>query len=128
MKFVEKPTTLGAKLRNRRLELNLLQKDVAEIIGVSEDTITYWENGRTTPQINLNPKLIEFLGFFPFEIDTSTLGGKISKHRYEFGYDIAKLAKKIGVNERTVVKWEQNIRLPHGRNLKKVLSIISCTS
>jgi len=43
-------TAIGEKIRNRRIELKLLQKDVAKIIGVSEDTITFWENNRATPQ------------------------------------------------------------------------------
>jgi len=33
--------TLGDHLRKRRLDLNLLQKEVAEIIGVDETTIYY---------------------------------------------------------------------------------------
>lgn len=45
-KYVQNPATIGERLRNRRLELGLLQKDVTEIIVVIEDTITFWENGR----------------------------------------------------------------------------------
>lgn len=125
IKYVENPTTIGEKIRNRRLELGLLQKDVAEIMGVCEDTITFWENGRAIPQLNLYPKVTKFLGYFPFEIDTSTLGGKITKYRYEYGFGNAKLAKALGANERTVVNWEQNKRLPFARQMKKVLSVIS---
>jgi DNA-binding XRE family transcriptional regulator len=31
------------------MDMGLFQKDVAGIIGVSTDTITYWEKGRTKP-------------------------------------------------------------------------------
>jgi transcriptional regulator with XRE-family HTH domain len=39
----------------------LFQKDVAEIIGVSVDTICYWENGRVTPTSLLRRKIAAFL-------------------------------------------------------------------
>jgi len=60
-KYVITPITFGDKIRNRRIELNLLQKDVAVIIGVCEDTITYWENNRVTPQEKHFKKIQFFL-------------------------------------------------------------------
>jgi len=54
--------TLGDRLRARRLDLGLNQKDVAALIGVTEDTICYWENGRVEPSRQLMPKILEFLG------------------------------------------------------------------
>ena len=41
--------TLGDHIRARRLNLGLLQKDVAEIIGVTTDTITNWDKNRLDP-------------------------------------------------------------------------------
>jgi len=61
-KHVKEPKTLGEKLRNRRLELGLFQKDVAEILGVCTDTVTNWENNKTEPQIELYPEIIKLLG------------------------------------------------------------------
>ena len=46
---MKNPQTLGEKIRNRRLELGLLQKDVANIIGTYEDAVTYWENNCVQP-------------------------------------------------------------------------------
>ena len=120
MKYVTNPTTLGEKLRNKRLELSLLQKDVAGIIGVSEDTITYWENERATPQVHLYPKVIEFLDYFPFEVDTSTLGGKIKKYRFLHGISQEGLAKKLGVNESSVFHYENGKHKPLLVTLKKM--------
>jgi transcriptional regulator with XRE-family HTH domain len=119
MKYVENPITLGEKLRNRRLDLNLLQKDVAKIIGVSEDTITYWENGRATPQVHLYPKVTRFLGYFPLEVDTLTLGGKIKKYRFLNGINQEELAQKLKVNESTVFHYENGKHKPCPKMLKK---------
>jgi len=56
-----KPKTFGEKLRKHRMDLGLFQKDVAKFIGVSTDTITYWEKGRTEPSKKNIVKIKEFL-------------------------------------------------------------------
>ena len=43
------PKTLGEFLRKRRLENDLFAKELASLIGVTEDTVINWEKGRTTP-------------------------------------------------------------------------------
>ena len=53
--------TLGDQLKARRLDLGLYQKDVAVIIGVTEDTVCYWENNRVTPSRCLLPRLQQFI-------------------------------------------------------------------
>ncbi len=41
------PKTLGERLRKRRLELDLSQKELAKRLGVGIDAIQDWEAGRT---------------------------------------------------------------------------------
>lgn len=55
--------TIGDHIRAKRLDLGLLQKDVAKIIGVCEDTITYWEMNRTKPYKRFMPSIDTFLGY-----------------------------------------------------------------
>ena len=57
--------TISDHLRAVRLELGLCQKDVAESLVVSEQTIVNWENNRRTPMVNYMPKIISFLGHHP---------------------------------------------------------------
>lgn len=38
---------------NLRRQLELTQKDVADTIGVSEQTVRNWENGRTMPMLTV---------------------------------------------------------------------------
>lgn len=40
--------------------------EVAKIIGVTESTVWNWEHG-TEPELRNMPKIIEFLGYVPFE-------------------------------------------------------------
>ena len=60
-KYISNPITIGQKLRNKRLELHLLQKDVARIFETSEDTITNWENDRYIPQGRFIERIEKFL-------------------------------------------------------------------
>jgi DNA-binding XRE family transcriptional regulator len=53
--------TLGDRLRARRLDLGLEQKRVARLLGVSEDTVCYWENNRVKPSRRLGAKVKNFL-------------------------------------------------------------------
>jgi len=54
--------TLGDRVRKRRLDLGLRQKDVAEQLGVDEMTINNWERHRTRPIGRLLPAISRFLG------------------------------------------------------------------
>ena len=66
--------TLGDHLRKRRLDLGLLQKDVANKIGVNKATITNWELNHTFPEIRYIPAIIEFLGYWPYDTPVDNLG------------------------------------------------------
>jgi DNA-binding XRE family transcriptional regulator len=57
-----RPRTIGEKLKKKRLDLGLFQKDVAEIIGVDVNTITLWEKGTYEPSKRFLMKIERFLG------------------------------------------------------------------
>ena len=102
----------------------LLQKDVAKILNVSEDTVTYWENGRSVPQIQCYPKIMKFLGYTPFSVDTSTLTGRMKRFRMENGISQENLGKLVGVNESTIFSWENGYHKPFARKLRLLENII----
>ena len=55
--------SLGDHIRARRLDLNLLQKQAADEIGVHETTITGWEGNATVPEVRYMPAIIQFVGY-----------------------------------------------------------------
>ena len=118
--YVEAPKTLGEMLRNKRLERCLFQKEVALLLDVSEDTITYWENGRTSPLIKYYPKIIEFLGYVPIEINSTTLSGRITLYRYMNGVSYKELGILLGVDGTTVRSWELKQFIPSKSTLNCV--------
>lgn len=42
---------IGNKIKNARIQAKLTQQQAAEAIGVSRQTISNWENGKTYPDI-----------------------------------------------------------------------------
>jgi transcriptional regulator with XRE-family HTH domain len=56
-----KPKKLGEKIRKRRMDLGLFQKDVAKSVGVVVDTVTLWEKGRTKPSKRYLERIEQFL-------------------------------------------------------------------
>ena len=57
--------TYGDHVRARRLDLGMLQRQAADIIGVDETTIYNWESNRVEPAARLIPRIIRFLGYSP---------------------------------------------------------------
>lgn len=53
--------TFGDRLRAKRLELGIYQREVAAVIGVTVDTVCYWENNRVKPSQESLPKIFRFL-------------------------------------------------------------------
>lgn len=101
------------------------QAGLAKLLGVTKDCIWLWEAGRNTPQLHHYPALIAFLGYYPFDHETDTLGGKITRYKNMHGMSTKKLAKLLGVDEGTVSGWERNERVPRKRRMEKVLSVIT---
>lgn len=110
--YIDTPTTLGDKIRNRRIELQLTIQQLARLLKVTEEAVVYWEYNRGQPKVYNYPKLIEVLGLLPFEVDTSTLGGKIIAYRYTKGMSRKKFSKLLGVDESTLKTWEDNKYIP----------------
>lgn len=53
--------TIGDAIRKRRLDLGLLQKDVAKIIGCDETSVLNWEKGYNSPRSDKMASIERFL-------------------------------------------------------------------
>lgn len=45
----------------------LLQREVGQRIGATESCVYLWERGKAVPTFRYWPKIIEFLGYSPFD-------------------------------------------------------------
>jgi hypothetical protein len=60
--YPQELTTLGDHLHEERLDLKLLQKDIAKMLGTEADCVTYWEINRLEPLLPLILRMPAFLG------------------------------------------------------------------
>ena len=126
--LIENPQVIGEHIKNRRLQLKLKQADVAKVFDICEDSITGWENGRSEPQIQFYPKIIQFLGYNPFPVNTETLGGQIKNYRIAQGLSHKKFGQKIGVDASTVSGWEDNLHKPSRAKQRELERLLNSTN
>ena len=118
-------SSIGLHIKKKRLELKLLQKDVALMVGVTEESIMHWETGRYPPQLQFYPGIINLLGYNPFVVDAKKLGGRIKNYRIEHGLSHKKMGKIVGVDGATISTWETGRHEPQGANLIRLNELLS---
>ncbi len=63
--YPRSPSTLGGHLKKRRIEAGLLQRQVAEAVGIGINTLATWEKDQAAPELRYWPRIIAFLGYDP---------------------------------------------------------------
>ena len=111
--------TLGDHIRAARLDRDLFQKDVARLIGVTTDTVTNWEKGRSNPDLKQIPRVLEFLGYDPRPKDDS-IASQLTRARQARGLSQKELARILKVDPSTLSKWEQGKRTQEGQYIEAV--------
>jgi len=123
--YPRKLETLGDHLRKRRLDLGLLQREVADKLGCNEATVTNWELKRTSPQLRFVPRIIAFLGYVPQEHAPRTLGERIVATRRLLGLTQKELARRLGVDPSTLGRWERDGGKPPRKLLERLNAFLT---
>jgi transcriptional regulator with XRE-family HTH domain len=113
------PQSVGDHLRRRRLGLKMLQRDVAEQLGVDKTSVFNWEANASTPEIRYMPAIIRFLGYNPLPAADGG-GAQLVRQRTTLGLSQKDAANRIGVDQGTLAKWERGEREPAGAFLGRV--------
>lgn len=122
-KYPKQINSLGDHIRACRLDLKLLQKRVAEQIGVHEMTITGWEGNATVPEVRYMPAIIRFLGYNPLPV-ASSLAERLVTARRTLGLSQRKMAAKLGVDPATLMGWEAGRHRPTGKSLDMIAKVL----
>jgi DNA-binding XRE family transcriptional regulator len=93
--YSETPQTLGEHLKKRRRELGLLQREAAERMGVSTDTVVNWEKDKSKPVAAQFRPVVAFLGYDPTPA-SSTLAGRLAAKQRSLGASLAQIARHLG--------------------------------
>ncbi len=110
--------TIGDHIRNRRLDLGLLQEHVAVQIGVTEITICNWETNRYEAETRHLPHIIRFLGYTPYRVPHS-FGEWLRQCRVSWGLSQESMAKALEMDESTIASWERGDHRPIKRSVRK---------
>jgi transcriptional regulator with XRE-family HTH domain len=114
---------LGDHLRRRRLELGLLQREVAKRLGASPASITSWELGHTAPALVWIPQVLLFLGYDPRSIPQA-VGPRLRGYRQGRGISQEAMARHLGIDPGTLARWERGGREPQGKYLAMIQVVL----
>lgn len=116
--------TLGGHIRAVRLERGMLQREVAELIGVRRGTINKWECNRDEPRAVDVPRIIEFLGYNPLP-EPHLLEEQMKRWRLLNGLSARAASQLIGVGEATWAAWERGALRPGACSRQKITDTIN---
>jgi transcriptional regulator with XRE-family HTH domain len=111
--------TVGDHIRLRRLGLKMLQREVAERLGVGETSVSKWEADTSQPDLKYMPAVIQFLGCNPLSA-AKGWGERLVRQRATLGLSQKDAALKIGVDPGTLARWERGERKPAGALLGRL--------
>lgn len=100
------------------MDLGLLQREVAELLGIATCSVAKWESGVIFPLARYGPKLVRFIGYDPLDKPRS-FGEKIQQLRWRRGLKQRELARKLGVGVERLRKWEQSKYRPTAELLER---------
>jgi transcriptional regulator with XRE-family HTH domain len=96
---------IGARVRERRQELGLTQREAARELRVALATYRNWEAGRAEVSDAQYPKVVRFLGGDPNPAPRS-LPERVRAARLARGLSPKALALRLGLDPSTVRAWE----------------------
>jgi DNA-binding XRE family transcriptional regulator len=122
----KEPTTLGEHFRKKRFSAELRQSQAAQMLGVSNRTLSLWETDRVYPAWAFQLRLITYLGYDPFgdpalgrprgneppfvaflsKYAPVTLGQKMMQNRLKLRKTRKQMALELGVSVKTLWGWE----------------------
>jgi transcriptional regulator with XRE-family HTH domain len=117
------PQSVGDHVRRKRLGLKMLQRDVAEQIGVDTTSVFKWEANTAAPEIRYMPAIIRFLGYNPLP-EVRALAEQLVRHRTTLGLSLQEAAKRVGVDPSTLARWERGESEPTSKCLERVVRVL----
>jgi transcriptional regulator with XRE-family HTH domain len=95
------------------MDLGLLQREVAEIIGVTVSSIYNWEHC-VESELQYNPSIIKFLGYIPFDCPDDTVG-RLAWYKRARGMNLECLGEAMGRDPEQISDWLSGRYFPFGK-------------
>jgi DNA-binding XRE family transcriptional regulator len=116
------PRSLGDHIRKCRLDLGLLQVEVAAQIGVTESTVWNWEHG-TEPELIHVPAVLAFLGYVPWKEPEDPVG-RLAYFKKTNGLSFERLGALMGKDPEQLTGWLTRRKRPCKRNLASISAFL----
>lgn len=126
------------KIKQLRIEKNLLQKDIASMLNITTSAYGFYEQGKREPSNEAVKKLAEFYNVTTdyllndddslYNNGINIIGKRIRQLRIESGYTLNELAQRINVTPSAIEMYEQNRRVPDIDNLILLTQVFNVTS
>ena len=91
---------IGSKIKAARVEKKFTQEQVAEVLGVSRQTISNWENGKSSPDIISVIKMSECYGV---SLDYLLKGEEKMSGYYDFLEESTNVVKSTGNRNKIII-------------------------
>ena len=120
------PKTVGDHIRKKRFSLKLLQRQVAETLGVDKACIYNWESNRSKPAVRHMPAIARFLGYDPLP-EPESWAERLIHFRTSLGLKQRDFADRLGVDPCTLARWERGEREPTGSFEASVIRVLTAS-
>lgn len=128
--------SLSEKIVERRVSLNMSQKELAERLGVTPTRFNYWEKGKREPDVHYIKALARELGvsgdyLLETESEEGTsgsvtgIGERIKHARLKAECTQQQLADMIGVAKSTVTGYEKGTREPDSLKINAIAKALN---
>ena len=123
--YPDELVTLGDHLRKVRLDRGLSQPQVAKLLKATPDTVTGWELNRHEPPARFAKRIIQFIGYFPFNNDRTSIGRQLYNARLLSGKTQEQVAKLTGCDESNLRLIENGKRKPYAKTCARLQKFIN---
>ena len=113
-------------IKKRRIELGLSENDLANLAGVTPQTVEAVENGRAPYYTTL--RSFEAALDVQLTEKDSTLGDRVRSRRAAMGMSQRDLADAAGVTHATICRIERDEKIPQKETIKKLATALECTA
>ncbi len=127
MKKIAKKTIdpLIVQMKEKRKLRKISQLDIGNALGVTSNTITFWETGKNKPTRRSRARIANWLkgnDFVNLRMKLSAMAKNIKIMRLKRGLNLSKFSRSLGVGVTTVYNWENGISRPselHTQSLRE---------
>lgn len=128
--------SFSEKIVERRVSLNMSQKELAERLGVTPTRLNYWEKGKREPDVHYIKALARELGvsgdyLLETELEEGAsdsvtgIGERIKQARLKAECTQQQLADMIGVAKSTVTGYEEGTREPDSLKINAIAKALN---